>query len=387
MGRAANGEHAVRVVHSTEVDPGHYTEWSRKAWSFVHHAAHAIGNVRTQARLLDTGEHLMPLTINDGDERHDNSYVVSPLTAYTGYADYEIGQLGRLWLSAPLRVLTKGAGYWLRYGQLDRIVHVNNWLLSTNLYPTDWSGANAGQITRLLIDTWPDHAVGFRSLNSYSNDALIHQLEALGYITLPSRQVYLFDGRSGDKADYLKRRDVRRDARWLAHTPYTTVPGDALDSADFLRLETLYNQLYLEKYCPLNPHFSAAWLAAGQRDGWLELTGLRAPSGRLDGVLGWVSNGGILTAPVVGYDTHLSQNLGLYRMTSQLSLEQAARRKIVLNMSAGAAHFKRSRGGQPEIEYSLIYVNHLSSARQRVWRSLSRLLHALAVPVMQRFKL
>ncbi len=377
----------MRLVNSEDVDPGAYPEWSQKAWLYVRHAAHAISNVSTQTCLLDTGEHLLPVTINQGHERDDNSYVVSPLTAYTGYADYEIRQLGHPWLTVPLRLLTRGAGLWLRYGQLDRIVHVNNWLLSTNLYPTHWSGSDADKITRLLVDAWPDHAIGFRSLNNFNNSELIRQLERLGYITIPSRQVYLFDGRPGENSSYFKRRDTRNDARLLAKTAYTTVPGSALQERDFQRLESLYNQLYLEKYCALNPHFSAAWLHAGQRDGWLELTALKSPEGRIDGVLGWVSNDSILTAPVVGYDTHLPQKLGLYRLTSQLSLEQAAQRRILLNMSAGAAHFKRGRGGQPEIEHSLVYVKHLPPSRQRVWRSLSRLLQAVAVPIMQQFKL
>lgn len=377
----------MRLVDSNDISPGLYPEWSQKAWSYVQHAAHAIGNVSTRTCLLDTGEHLMPVTVNHGNERPDNSYVVSPLTAYSGYAEYEIQQLGYPWLTAPLQWLTRCAGYALRRGQLDQIVHVNNWLLSTNLYPTDWSGSDCDQITRLLIDTWPDHAIGFRSLNQYSNNRLITQLKTLGYITIPSRQVYLFDGQSGENSPYLKRRDSRQDARLLKKTAYTTVPGSTLKQDDFLRLEALYNRLYLEKYCPLNPHFSAEWLYAGQRDGWLELTALRSPSGRIDGVLGWVSNNDILTSPVVGYDTGLPRKLGLYRLTSQLTLEQAAQRRVLLNMSAGAAHFKRARGGQPEIEYSLVYVNHLPRSRQRVWRSLSRLLHSVAVPVMRRFKL
>jgi len=373
----------MRLVDPGEVEATCQSEWNRQALAYARHAAFAIGNVATRLRLLDTGDHLMPVSVNDSGERSDNSYVVSPLTAYTGYADYEIGQLGRPWLAAPLRHLIRGVGGWLERARIDRIVQVNNWLLSTNLYPCGWEGADLPAITRLLVDTYPDHAIGFRSLNRYSNANLIAQMEALGYLTIPSRQVYLFDGRDGPDAAYLRRRDSRKDARLLARTGYVQVPGEVLSDADYPRL----NLLYLKKYCPLNPHFSADWLRTGQRDGWLRLTALRSAAGRIDAVLGWVANERILTTPVVGYDTGLPQKLGLYRLISQISLEEAARRRGLLNLSAGAAGFKRLRGGRPEIEYSLVLVNHLPRQRQRVWHVLSRLLHSVGVPIMKKLKL
>lgn len=377
----------MRLVNPYQIEATGLSDWNRQSLAYARYAACTIGNVATRLHLLDTGEHLMPVSINDGGERTDNSYVVSPLTAYTGYADYETGQLGRPWLATPLRYLVRGVGGWLEQARIDRIVQVNNWLLSTNLYPSGWDGADLPTITRLLIDAYPDHAIGFRSLNRYSNVGLITQMEALGYLTIPSRQVYLFDGSNGPGTAYLRRRDSRRDARLLARTGYVQVPGEALVDADYPRLEQLYNLLYLEKYCPLNPHFSADWLRVGQRDGWLKLTALRSPAGRIDAVLGWVANERILTTPVVGYDTSLSQKLGLYRLISQISLEEAAKRRSLLNMSAGAADFKRLRGGQPEIEYSLVLVNHLPRKRQRVWRVLGHLLHAVGVPIMRKLKL
>lgn len=355
--------------------------------AFARHAPRAIRNVATRMHVLDTGAHAFPVSVNDGGERADNSYVVSPLTAYTGYAEYELAHLGRPWLAWPLRGLARGVGGWLASARIDRLVQVNNWLLSTNVYPTDWRGEDLPEITRLLAETFPDHAIGFRSLNGYSNATLIRRLADLGYVAIPSRQVYLFDGRAGEAADFLRRHNTRLDAGLLRNTPYRPVPGESLEEADYARLEQLYNLLYLEKYCPLNPQFSADWLRAGQRDGWLELSALRGPEGRIDAVLGWFSNTHILTAPVVGYDTALPQKLGLYRLITRLCLQEAVKRRCLLNFSSGAAHFKRLRGGAPEIEYSLVYVRHLPPARRRVWHALSRLLHGVGVPVMRRFKL
>jgi hypothetical protein len=359
--------------------------------AFARHAPGAIRNVATRLHVLDTGTYAFPVSVNDGGERAGdklaNSYVVSPLTAYTGYAEYELDQLGRPWLVWPLRGLARAVGGWLAAARIDRVVQVNNWLLSTNVYPEGWRGDDLPEMTRLLVDAFPDHAIGFRSLNRFSNGALIDRLLALGYIAIPSRQVYLFDARAGAAADFLRRHNTRLDAGLLRNTPYRRVAGNELDDTDYARLEQLYNLLYLDKYCPLNPQFGADWLRAGQRDGWLELSALRGPEGRIDGVLGWFGDARILTAPVVGYDTGLPQKLGLYRLITQLCLQEAARRRCLLNFSSGAAHFKRLRGGQPEIEYSLVHVRHLPPGRRRVWHGLAGLLQGIGVPLMRRLKL
>lgn len=347
----------------------------------------AIRNVATQMLALDTGTQLFPVSVNTGRERLDNCYVVSPLTAYTGYARAELDRLQRPWIARPLHPLVSLVGRYLERGQIDQLVQVNNWLLSTNLYPPDWHGHELPEVTDLLANTFPEHAIGFRSLNHFSNPQLLHRLHSLGYVPIPSRQVYLFDARAGEQAAFLRHHNTRMDATLLARTPYRLVKGSDLNRAAFDRLEHLYNLLYLDKYSQLNPQFSADWMFAGQRDGWLELHALRTPEGRIDGVLGWFSHAGTLTAPVVGYDTALPQSWGLYRLLTQLCLQEAVRRRAVLNFSSGASHFKRLRGGQPEIEYSMVYVKHLPKDRQRVWHVLSVVLRSVGVPLMRRLKL
>lgn len=346
-----------------------------------------VRNVSTQLKILDIGRHAFPVSVNEGAEDPGNSYVVSPLNAYSGYAKFEIDRLPRRWLSGPLRQLVNVIGWRLEAASVDRVVQLNNWLLSTNVYPVDWSGDELGQATEMLVEKFPDHALCWRSLNRFSNAPLIDRMESLGYLLVPSRQVWLFDGRCGDQSAFLRRHNTRLDAALYRRMPYDIMSGCVLDDSDFERLEYLYNLLYLEKYCELNPQFTAAWLRCGQRDGWLQLHALRDKAGRLDGVLGWVGNDQVLTAPIVGYDTTLPRRLGLYRLITQLCLQEAAKRKTLLNFSSGAAHFKRLRGGRPEIEYSLIYVRHLPADRRRTWAMLSRILLGVGVPLMRRLQL
>ncbi|WP_252089711.1 hypothetical protein [Pseudomonas sp. MWU13-3659] len=346
-----------------------------------------IGNVSTALALLDTGSQQFPVSINHGNDPAGNCYVVSPQTAYSGYAREELQRLRRPWLAWPLKYLTQAVDKLLSAAQVDRLVQVNNWLLSTNLYPPDWDGADLPAITALLRRTFPDHGFGFRSLNDFSNPALRLRLQKLGYLAIPSRQVYLFDGRAGDQSAFLRHHNTRLDATLLRRSPYTVVPGEALADADFTRIEQLYNLLYLEKYSTLNPHYSAAWLQRGHREGWLQLRALRSPEGRIDGALGWFANSALLSTPIVGYDTALPQRAGLYRQLTRLCLQEAVNRRQVLNFSSGAAAFKRLRGGQPQIEYSLVYVAHLPFGRRLVWRVLAVLLQRLGVPLMRKLKL
>ncbi|TVT79383.1 GNAT family N-acetyltransferase [Pseudomonas sp. H3(2019)] len=346
-----------------------------------------IGNVSTRMALLDTGAQQFPVSITEGNEPDDNCYVVSPQTAYSGYAREELRRLGRPWLTWPLKLLTQCVARLLSAAKVDKLVQVNNWLLSTNLYPSNWNVAELPAITALLQRAFPDHGFGFRSLNDFSNRELRQCLEALGYLSIPSRQVYLFDGRAGAQAPFLKHHNTRLDATLLRRSPYEVVPGTALSDADFQRIEHLYNLLYLDKYCTLNPHYSAQWMQRGQREGWLELRALRNPDGRIDGALGWFANAAVISTPIVGYDTALPQRAGLYRQLTRLCLQEAVERRQVLNFSSGAAEFKRLRGGQPQIEYSLIHVAHLSWGRRLVWTVLSRLLHGIGVPMMRKLKL
>ena len=62
-------------------------------------------------------------------------------------------------------------------------------------------------------------------------------------------------------------------------------------------------------------------------------------------MLGYVERGGLITAPLFGYDTGLPQSLGLYRMLSALVALEGLRRQKEVHLSAGVGGFKRARGG------------------------------------------
>lgn len=328
-----------------------------------------------------TGDgHRFPVTINKTE--WDNSYVCSPYTAFISYAQEELAKLRSPWLECGLRQFIHALDGFLRWGHINRVVHVNNWLLSTNLYPA-WDGTGLEAMHARLLADYPDHALLWRSLNPVTNGPVLRKLRGLGYRLIPSRQVYLFDARSNFRIT----KNLRWDRRLAGETSYLTVSHDELTPADFPRIIELYNQLYLDKYSQHNPHFTAELVALWHRTRSLVFTGLRAPDGRLDGIVGIVERDGVTTVPVIGYATELPQELGLYRLLMLIAIEDAISRRLLLNLSAGAPHFKRIRGGIACLEYSAAHYSHLPIQRRLVWKLLDLVLTHIAVPLMRRFKL
>lgn len=358
-------------------------QWAEEPWLqalLTDDSPKWVSNVDTELVEMECAGHRLPLTVNHTE--WDNSYVCSPYTAFISYATEELEKLKSPWLEAGLCRFIKVLGGVLKSGHINRVVHVNNWLLSTNLYP-DWDGRGLEELHRRLRECYPDHVIVFRSLNGVTNRELMGEFEELGYRLLPSRQVYLFDGRK----ELRKTKNYLTDLKLLRkRTEYRLVGHEELTEVDYPRIAGLYEQLYLQKYSEHNPAFTAELIALWHKHGILKMTGLRHPNGRLDGIVGIWERAGVTTVPLVGYEFTVPQKAGLYRMLMAVAIEDVHRRGHLLNLSAGASHFKRLRGGVAELEYSAVYYHHLPVRRRWVWRVLDLTLCYLAAPLMRYFK-
>ena len=341
-----------------------------------------VTNCETDLLLCRVDDNFLPATVNS--QQLDNSYVCSP---YTGVIRYPLEELRKV-NSRPIRFglagLIHSMAPLLRAAQLNQVVCVNNWMLSTSLYP-GWNGCGIEELVGELVQRYPNHAILFRSLNEKSNPELCKMLPQHGFLLAPSRQVYIFDI---ENENYLRKQNCKWDMRLLNRdTEYEQIPHEQLQIADFERIKQLYDKLYLEKYTPLNPQFSVRLLRCWWESGAIHMIGLRGPNGQLDGIVGEFQRQQTLTAPLVGYDTSLPQPLGLYRMLMAIVLQRAAQKKQLLNLSSGAASFKRLRGGRPYIEYTAVYCRHLSAKRRAVWKVLAGLLTHVGARVLRKFKL
>lgn len=339
-----------------------------------------IKNVDTEMMILKIGEYILPITINN--EEYENSYVCSPYTHYVSYALEELRELKKPALENVLSGIIKALGVILKRMRFNKVVHVNNWLLATNLYP-DLTNEIVNEIIIFLRERFPEHTIIFRSLNEATNGNIIRYLNNLGCHSIASRQVYGINLKNGRLPSSY---DVKKDLKLLAGSIYEVVSADQLSACDIPRMLELYNMLYLDKYSKNNPQFTDGFIECAIRTGILTLFGLRNGN-RMDGVIGFFERNGVITTPFVGYDVAQPKEAGLYRLISIKIIVEAAARRVYLNSSSGAAQFKRNRGAFGHIEYSMVYYSHLSWWRKIPWLVLSSVINNMGIPLMKKYRL
>jgi hypothetical protein len=342
-----------------------------------------IGNLRTDPGLHRVGARLLPTTTNSNPSQ-PTCYLCCPSVAYVDYARDELRHFSGFPLMARLLdALLKLAYPLIRAAQLDRQVQINNWLLATNPLP-DVTLDALKLATREIVGENPGHVVIWRSLNDYSDRDAIAVFREAGYQMYPARQIYMFDCRNAEPNLH---RDERRDQALLEDGAFEFVPSTRFREDDFPRAQLLYQHLYLEKYTWLNPQYSSTFMKSMLASRILEFQGLRAQDGQLGGVIAFFDSGRTMTAPIVGYDSTVPQETGLYRMLMALALKRARQRKMLFNMSAGAASFKRNRGGVGALEYSAVYNGALSPKHRLAGLVVRKILEWVGIPVLRSFEL
>ena len=342
-----------------------------------------VANLTTRVEIFVVAGRTFPLTLNDASEA-PNCYICCPSSAYIDYAVDETRNFAtNPLLRCALRALIGACAPLVRASGLDHQAQVNNWLYSTNPVPR-LDRQTVVALRSSLVVRFPDRAIVIRSLNEIADPATIAALKAEGFRMLAARQIYIFADRSAAPA---MTNDMKRDRKQLRTTPFERVGDGDFTEADYARAQTLYTMLYLDKYTPLNPHYTTRYIAEMHRRGIISLAGLRRPGGELVAVTGLFENGGTLTQPIVGYDTSLPLGEGLYRMAMAMAQDHATARGLFFNMSAGAADFKRRRGAIPAIEYNAVYAGHLPVRRRAAIRIMETVLALVGIPLLKRFEL
>lgn len=321
---------------------------------------HFVDNIDTPLRAAKIGGLAFPFTICDDD--CVSSYVASLYNQYIGYALDELNKH----ISPRMRLLTRSflvvLGELLRAGQLNRCVHVNNWLFSTNLTPT-MQVQELQKMTEALVDSYPKHAIVFRSVNAWRFET-IHTFMQAGFSPLFSRQVFMLDTK--EEAPF-KERHFKKDVKLISQSGYELFHADQLSPSDAPRIAELYYDLNIHKYSRQNPQFNPAFTGMAINNGALRFSCLRR-DGRIDAVYGCYDNGEMMVAPFFGYDTSLPEEAGLYRQISALAVLEAKEKGLILNQSSGASSFKLRRKAKPVLEYHMVYTKHLNPLRRAAWR-------------------
>lgn len=337
-----------------------------------------VSNVKTELSILKCRECVLPIIVNHAE--YNNSYVCSPFTRYVTYASEELRFLQSPLLEGMLSCFLKMYGGFLKFGNINRAVCINNWLLSTNLYPS-LDGISIKDVLEYFTTTFSRHAIMFPSLNGHTNGKLMEELQNEGCKLIPARKVFIFDK---DCKDFTHMRQTQVDFSLLEETPYQIIFHDEFTENDYDRILELYYLLYINKYSHCNPKFSLDFIRLCHKKKLLNFQGLRGENGLLVGVIVSFQRNGVLATPLIGYDTAIPLKHGLFRILTALSMKEALDKQLVFNMSAGVSEFKRWRGGTGCVEYIAVYYKHLSVLQRMVWKSLYLAMTHIGVPLLNR---
>lgn len=331
----------------------------------------------TSLMVAKADQTILPITITDFHPH--NSYTVSPYSHYISYGGFEeVERLNNPPVEAAIKAIFKPIAWYFRRTDFDRVVYVNNWLLSTNLYPPmDYPVMSS--LAQVLPEMFPDRAVIFRSVDAHRSPRLHYALQQAGYRMVLSRQVWFMEPQS-----VIKTTQFKEDMRHFRRSKYEVIDASQITDADLPRIKELYDLLYIQKYSHFNPQFTDEFIRLARDCETLHLKALRC-DGRIDAVMGYFVRNGALTAPLFGYDTHLPQKTALYRLLTVQLIRDALERGVTVHASAGVGPFKKLRGGFPVIEYNAVYDRHLPALRRRPWSLLKTLSDKIAIPVFQKY--
>ena len=341
-----------------------------------------IGNVKSRLFILHSGSFFIPVTVND--QEYYNSYVCS-IYAYLLYAEEEMKRHRKKVLRRcllPFFLLLKGL---FRFVKINRVVIINNFFLSTNLYE-NLSPVEVEKISMFLQSAFPRHALLFRSLNNYKEKELIQSLEQLGYDLITSRSIYFFEPKQYQNLPAKNRWIIKKDQRILRKKEIEMINHSAFKIEDARRIKELYDLLYLEKYSSFNPAFTVRFFEEAIVRKTLTLKGILY-RGSLVGVIGFFTRKQIMATPLVGYDTKLPTSLGLYRLLTAFMIETSRLTATTFHMSAGVGHFKRQRGAFQQLEAMAVYSAHLPFYRRLLWKALALLFNRIGSFMLTKYKL
>jgi hypothetical protein len=337
-----------------------------------------ISNVCTDLRVLIWDQLVLPITINDAE--YDNSYVCSPYSYYISYAKESLSFLTNNGVYHAFNALLWGVAKIFKRYDLNKVVVVNNWLYSTNLYPP-LQPEQLTTIVQFLQERFPDYAIVFRSVDSDTNPICYQTLQQIGFEYIASRQIFFIDPHH---STLFESRLFKNDLKLLKNSGYEIIDGDQLTEDDISRVLYLYQDLYIQKYSDLNPQFTEEYLRLLLKHHLMHFKGLKK-DGRLDGIVGYVQRNGKMFCPFFGYDRSLPKETAMYRLLSTMLMLEAYDRHLLFHQSSGASTFKMIRKAHASIEYIAVSYRHLHMKRQFPWVILKKLCNSLGIMYMKRY--
>ena len=358
----------IALYDQTSIDalPQSNNEFAKKLRSFFlpivkEGVDKCIANVTTKLILLTVDDLIIQLS---NDKEYDNSYIVSN---YSGLHILEelLQKKSKLLHKVSIPVLKMLSGV-MKAVKINKVVIVNNWLLSGCIYP-ELSQQQIGAIIAFLSKQFPDHLITFRNVNTRQNSALIDSLKKEKCKLFKTRSIYIYDPAEKNKLTSKMKHHHRRDRKLIEEEGYEIVRNGEFTEKDFPHLIKLYYKVYIDKHSALSPRYTPEFLKAAQQSGLFDLTGLRK-EGKIEAIKGcFIINNAMIT-PFFGFETANENSGRIYRMISILGLEMSESANAVLNDGSGSEGPKLYRGLKPFQEYLAVYANHLPLPRRLLWK-------------------
>lgn len=339
---------------------------------------HFVDNINTQLCVLSINNTVMPLTINDNN--YTNSYVCSPYGHYILYGLEYVSSLRNFFLRIPLTLLLKTMGKIFKSGNINKVVIVNNWLFSTDLYPK-LTEKEICSIQNYLLHHFPDHAILFRSIHKYNGNFLYDSLKKNRFQFIASRQIFFL--KPEDEAAFTSRA-FKSDLKLLRESSYCEVPEPQILNGEASRIKELYTKIYQDRHSTMNPQFNQNFINLMIENRFPHLIAMQK-EGRIDAVAAYLYLNGVMLAPFLGYDTSVDKMEKLYRLTCTILALEAKKRGLIFNLSAGASFYKSIRKAEGILECLAVYHRHLSFSRRIPWIVLRCVANTIGVPIIRNY--
>lgn len=319
---------------------------------------HFIENVKTCVYIISYKDWLIPITVNE--KEYDNAYVTS---------NYVCIQYLKQKLSKNLKYISPifdSFGFSLKLAKINKVVMVNNWLMTTSIHET-LSHIEVKALTDFLSHTFNDHYIMWRSLHQYRDPHTITRLEASHYNIIPSRHIYFFNPDNHTNLPKRARRHLKQDKELFENSGYHLLKKEDLQEEHFTRLQELYIKIYVDKYKTLSPLFNHKFLQNLKEMENVQFICLKKE--RIDGFCVLFKTQEEMTMAFMGHDTTLALSEGVYRMINYLAINEAIKEGLLFNQSSGADQFKLWRGAEVAPEFVAVYDKHLSIFRRILFTS------------------
>lgn len=334
-----------------------------------------VSNVKTTMAAMAIENQVYPLTINK--KEYQNALICSPYTTYVTYPLSELKKIKKRWIKSVILLNYAFMNLLCRLTKFNKVVQINNNLNSLLQHPAEFSEM-LPTMTKKLIAHYPKHAITLFRVNELLDQSLLMALKKNDYSVFPDRSTHIYFPHN----DFQKRTDTKNDFDLLKKSDYTVVSHAELLPTDAARFAELYRMLFIDKHSKLNPIYTETYFRKAILNHWHHYTALRNKKGQIDVFLSWIDNEKNMYCGPMGYDTSISQSVGLYRQAIAIYLDHAYKNQLIFNMGGGTNQFKLNRGSTLTLEYTAVYCDHLSFYRKIPWKVLTWIFNKYLVKII-----